>query len=158
MANGEQMECSTHIDKVVWTASGQTVHSPMNVIPLKGYDIILGVKWMSSVSPVTFDYSQQSIIVNWNNQKATLQQAYQAPKAELTTGIKSQPKFHQDEAFFLIQLTTINKEHGDLESVPPEIQSLLDQYSDLFEIPQQLSPPRSHHHNIPLKDGSQPIA
>lgn len=46
VANGEKVRCETVLDEVKWQMSNHTFTSEMNVIPLGGYDIILGVKWM----------------------------------------------------------------------------------------------------------------
>jgi hypothetical protein len=42
--------------------------------------------------------------------------------------------------------------------VSPEIQSLLDQFSELFAVPQGLPPRRQCDHKIPLIPGAQPVA
>ena len=44
---------------------------------------------------------------------------------------------------------------GEESDTPAEIKSLLDQYSEVFEEPNNLPPVRSHDHCIPLKVGSQ---
>ncbi|GJW34264.1 retrotransposable element Tf2 [Tanacetum coccineum] len=41
--------------------------------------------------------------------------------------------------------------------VPSLIDSLLESYADVFEVPTSLLPKRSHDHKIPLKEGTQPI-
>jgi hypothetical protein len=41
--------------------------------------------------------------------------------------------------------------------LPPQIQHLLDEFSDLFEEPHNLPPSRSCDHAIPLIQGAQPI-
>lgn len=68
--------------------------SEMNVIPLGGYDIILGVKWMTTVSPVTFDYKDHSILINWKDQKIKLQQSAKTTTIQLIPDADEQPKFH----------------------------------------------------------------
>ncbi|XP_074346537.1 uncharacterized protein LOC141685327 [Apium graveolens] len=74
MANGQRMQCATEINRVSWTMSDHAFHCKMNVIPLGGYDLILGVKWMATVSPVTFDYQQNNILINWQGERLQLQQ------------------------------------------------------------------------------------
>lgn len=63
VANGEKITCFAVIKPVKWTMSGEAFAVNMSVIPLGGYDIILGVQWMTQVSSVTFDYSQGRITV-----------------------------------------------------------------------------------------------
>lgn len=132
VANGERILCSTVLEEVQWQMSNQKFSSRMNVIPLGGYDIILGVKWMSDVSPVTFDYKDQSITINWQNQKIKLQQASREPIVQLVIDMETPSKFHQEEAYFLVQLTAMDGEHGEFEDLAPEYQELLHSYADIF--------------------------
>lgn len=55
-------------------------------------------------------------------------------------------------------MTGINGEHGEIQDLAPEYQELLQKYIEIFAIPQDLPPPRSHDHKIPFKMGSQPIS
>lgn len=57
-----------------------------------------------------------------------------------------------------MQLTAINGEHEKMEELAPEYKDLLQQYADIFVVPQELPPPISQDHSIPLKLGSQPIS
>lgn len=41
----------------------------MNVIPIGGYDIILGVHRMPLISLVTFDYSNERVMINREGKK-----------------------------------------------------------------------------------------
>jgi hypothetical protein len=43
-------------------------------------------------------------------------------------------------------------------SVPPEIQSLLEEFSVMFAVPTELPPPRACDHSIPLVDGAAPVS
>lgn len=76
----------------------------------------------------------------------------------LITDAEEQSKFHQEEAYFLVQLTVINGEQCEMDKIAPEYHELLQQYADIFAVPQELPPPRSHNHSIPLKPDSQPIS
>lgn len=72
--------------------------------------------------------------------------------------MKSLTKFHEEEAYFLVQITVINEEKQFTEDLPSEIQNLINNYADIFAVPQSLPPRRSQDHSIPLKPGSQPIS
>lgn len=63
VANGEHLECKSSIDHLFWSMAGHKFSTHVNVIPLGGYDIILGVEWMSLASPVTFDYSKEQVTI-----------------------------------------------------------------------------------------------
>lgn len=46
---------------------------------------------------------------------------------------------------------------SDPQPVPPEVQSVLQQYTDVFEDPRTLPPSRLHDHHIPLQPNSAPV-
>lgn len=49
VANGDNILCSNIINVVQWTMAGEIFTAMTNVIPLGGYDLILGASWMSMV-------------------------------------------------------------------------------------------------------------
>ena len=52
----------------------------------------------------------------------------------------------------IVQLFTVEP------SLPvPELESLLEEFAAMFEVPQGLPPSRGHEHNITLKESTQPV-
>ncbi|GKF02365.1 hypothetical protein Tco_0029288 [Tanacetum coccineum] len=45
----------------------------------------------------------------------------------------------------------------DNQPIPTVLQPLLEEYANVFAIPKELPPFRSHDHKIPLKESTQPI-
>lgn len=60
----------------------------------------------------------------------------------------------------ILQLCTIRSTTTPtvVASVPPEIQSLLEEFSVMFAVPTELPPPRACDHSIPLVDGAAPVS
>lgn len=158
VANGEKVQCSTRVEGLTWKVDNNIFHGDLNVIPLGGYDIILGVSWMTEVSPVTFDYNQDSITINWQGSHLTLQQQSNHSQVKLLPHPSKLPTYHKEEAYFLVQLTAIDGHTEQQPPIPDYLQSLISNYEDLFALPQQLPPARSHDHHIPIKPGSQPAS
>lgn len=65
--NGEKLNCSSTTGLITWLMADKEFTGDFNIIPLGGYDLTLGVKWMAEVSPVTFDYHQDNISVHWKS-------------------------------------------------------------------------------------------
>ncbi|XP_074327173.1 uncharacterized protein LOC141665091 [Apium graveolens] len=120
------------------------------------YDIVLGVQWMTTVSPVTFDYSAGTITVNHQGRKVYLQQVKNPTKVQLKLN-RVNNKFHREEAYFLIQVSAIEGHHKITEKLHDNIAEVVQEYADIFATPSQLSPPRNQDHYIPLKPGSEPV-
>ena len=49
------------------------------------------------------------------------------------------------------QLYVVDKQGEDHELIPPNIEAILENFSDIFEEPHGLPPPSCHDHYIPLK-------
>lgn len=84
IANGEKLMCNRIINALIWRMANQTFNTNLNVIPLGGYDTVLGVEWMETMSPITFDFSQGQITISRNGEKVTLHQEEKAPELRLT--------------------------------------------------------------------------
>lgn len=158
VANGDHLSCSNTVEKLMWTMAGENFSTRANVIHLGGYDLILGVDWMSQVSPITFDYSGETITVNWQNKRVILPQY--SPTATVQVQLNgSKIKQNQEEAYFLVQVTSLEARVSPTKhtTLPTGISTLLQKYTDIFATPTTLPPPRNHDHYIPLKPNSTPV-
>lgn len=113
----------------------------MNVIPLRGYDIIQGVKWMQTVSPITFDFSAGQISINWQQQKVILLQDDVVPAVIVEPNIIKCFKYKNVEFYFLLQVSAIDNKPVE-STINVEIQKLLDEFEDVFATPTELTPKR----------------
>ncbi|KAL8102891.1 hypothetical protein AgCh_027425 [Apium graveolens] len=128
----------------------------MNVLPLGGYDIILGVNWMKLVSPVVYDFQHGVITVKWKGQRLELHSDLNASTGKIIATTNTEVCL-KDDVCFLYQVVSIEGETDARVKLPPRIEKILDHYSDLFEEPHGLPPPRTHDHLIPLKEGSNRV-
>lgn len=135
--------------------AGETFITDVHILPLGGYDLILGVEWMASVSPVTFNYVEETVTICTGEKVVTLPQTAQLPRVTLQLKPPSL-KATMEEAFFLVQVSAV--EETSSPETPrvtiPEIVELVKDYADIFAQPTQLPPPRKQDHHIPLKPES----
>lgn len=163
VANGEKLSCSSKIDNIKWCMAETQFEANMNIIPLGGYDMILGVNWMKTVSPITFDFGTGTINIKWIGKRLTLQQDDRCPNIVMEPSAGKVTKSSPDELYFLVQITALEAtaelgENAELQnSTSPGIQKLIEQYSDIFKVPVELPPKRSQDHFIPIKPGSKPV-
>lgn len=64
VANVEKLQCCSTFESATWSMANKFFTTTTNVIPRGGHDIILGVKLMKTVSPLTFDFVNGSITIN----------------------------------------------------------------------------------------------
>lgn len=69
---------------------------------------------------------------------------------------KLRNKYHGEQAYFLVQVASLDKQEGASE-MTSEVKELLDSYEDVFQTPSELPPKRMQDHHIPIKAGSQPV-
>lgn len=157
VANGEQLQCNSMMESVEWSMADKKFTSPMNIIPLGGYDIILGVQWMRSVSPVIFDFFKGSITINWKQERIELFSDDKILKIVTVPAVNKELKHNEDVVYFLVQITKKEKDKEGQPSQMTGVGQLISEYQDIFKVPTELPPKRSQGHHLAIKPGAQPV-
>lgn len=157
VANGDKLSCDTVSSNVKWSMATKEFTAAMHILPLGGYDMILGVQWMKNVSPVIFDFSKGTISINWQQERLTLHPDNRMPNITIEPEATRNIRYNSEEVYFLVQITTIDTNKEEKVKASEEIRTLLEEYSDIFSTPKGLPPARAQDHSIPIKQGSQPI-
>lgn len=140
--DGNSMPCLAEIPLAVWSVQGFQFHSNLKFLPLGSFDIILGMDWLEAFSPMKVHWADKWISIPYGNRQILLQ------------GLPPEQPSGQ-----LLQFLHVACADDDTTTtVCLEIQSLLDQFSVLFAMPQGLPPRRQCDHKIPLVPGAQPVA
>lgn len=117
--------------------------------------MVLGVQWLKTLGPVLTDYDQ-----------LTMKFVKDGQLIQLSGEPKPQPEeasLHQlwrlvstnsIATLFELQIVTPTPAQPPPTHHPDLLQPLLQKYSNLFDQPQKLPPPRSTDHHIPLLDGA----
>ena len=105
------------------------------VLPLDGYDAILGMPWLKEVNPD----------INWKDGSISLRSTCMAVSSDTSMV----PLSESDQV----------KLDKSLEGVEPKLASLVRKYEDVFreELPKGLPMKRPIEHKIDLKPGSEPV-
>ena len=141
VANGNTLHCTTHIPAAIWFLDSVQFQSDLKVLPLSTYDMILGLDWLEKYSPMKVHWGQQWISFAYQGSTVLIQGSDAAV-------------LPPDTVIELCQVTSVVSE---VQRFPADIQALLDQYADLFEIPTSLPPRRQCDHSIPLVEGAAPV-
>jgi predicted aspartyl protease len=170
VGNGTHIQCSGLCPSVPITLQHNLFHIPFYLIPIEGADVVLGMEWLRNLGEIRADFSIPSISFIYNNNTITL--------TGDTTSIPQHASFHQIchllhtdsvAALHLLSCTDTNdrnKPNSDelsttgkpqTEPLPPEIETLLHQFSSVFSKPHGLPPSRLHDHHIPIFPNTPPI-
>ena len=130
VANGERLQSSGVCRAVRVIIGGEPFNIDVFVIPLEGYELVLGYRWLRSLGSFNWDCARQRLSF-WNGGRRVRLVGKGAP---------SRPRLAAAVAAI------------------DYLQLLLDSFADLFEPPTTLPPSRSFDHHIHLLPGTAPVA
>ncbi|WVZ69878.1 LOW QUALITY PROTEIN: hypothetical protein U9M48_018599 [Paspalum notatum var. saurae] len=147
VANGDILSCSTELKQVRWSIQSCHFQADLKVLPLSHYDMIVGMDWLEQFSPMKMHWA-----LKW----------LQIPLAGKTLqGLL--PENHQFPAGTVVQIFSMDPvisaplPDGGKDTIPAEVQPLLQEFASVFETPTALPPSRSCDHSIPLIAGATPV-
>jgi hypothetical protein len=142
VTNCQVICCTSEVKQATWSVQDQEFTSDFKVIPLPYYDMVLGNDWLEAHGPIKVDWLHKWMVITMNREQVHL------------CGLH-----HSLPAHSLVELYLMSDHQPDLKQsqLPPQVQQLLDEFSDLFEEPPSLPPSRSCDHTIPLIQGAQPV-
>lgn len=157
VAGGAMLHCCSEILNCEWTTQGHVFFTNLKVLELNNYDMILGMDWLMQHSPMTVDWTTKSLIIACAGTQIQLH------------GVRSdtQQCAHISSRQFreLNDRTTVSNlvqfcsvfalEHQ--EQIPNVVQTVLTEFSSVFDEPKGLPPIRQFDHTIPLLPGAGPV-
>lgn len=175
VANGNQLISQYECNKFSWQIGNHHFQTSVKTLPMGSYDLVLGVDWLGSLGPVTFDFKQLQMQFQHQGQVITLQgnQKPGKPRLQQMTVAQFVRSCQRQEHGLMFLLDVVEKPTGSLLSQQMiegaemskeciKFQGLLEEYDDIFQTPTGLPPQRdiehSIEHSIELKDGSQPFS
>lgn len=127
------------------------------MLPLACYDAILGIDWLAQHSPMEVDWKEKWMSFQYQGSKATLQGINPfIGKCETITNRDLATLIDQDKLWCLVEIQAVPAPKTS-ESLPSEVQALVDEFADIFQPPSGLPPKRASVHTIPLVPGAQPF-
>jgi hypothetical protein len=127
IADGSLVPCSLGFRALQWEVQDMVFQSDFLVMPLPFYDMILGMDWLASYSPMQIDWEHKWLILPYGQSSVRLQ----GQLAELPVGS-------------VIQVAAVYSD-SDIPStsaLPPEVSQLLDEYQSVFAPPTGYPPAR----------------
>lgn len=143
VANGTLVVCSHQLLQAHWYIHEYEFVSDIKFLPLPCFDMVVGMDWLSSFSPMRVDWAQKWLTIPYNGHNVRLQgQSQVIPNCTVIELLS-------------LETSATPVQHSNLH---PRIQSLLQQYVSVFSDPIGLPPNRECDHRIPLVPGAQPFS
>jgi hypothetical protein len=129
VANGERVDCPDLFRDTPFTIEGETFRTDFYALPLAGYDVVLGTRWLATLGPILLDFSTLHMAF-WLRDHRVCRQGLAGPARPL-----------------LAQL--------DIDGL---LEAVLDEFSPIFAESVGMPPPRAKDHRITLVPGAAPVA
>uniref|UniRef100_A0ACD5ZI35 Uncharacterized protein n=1 Tax=Avena sativa TaxID=4498 RepID=A0ACD5ZI35_AVESA len=115
VAGGGILQCTSYIPNCSWMCGNMEFSLAFKILPLNGYDGILGMDWISSHSPQ---------IIDWQHEWLALQ--YQGSWKCLQGNVPI------DHEYRVIEIQLLQDTPVATKPLPTDIQSLLDAFASVF--------------------------
>nr|GEU29625.1 hypothetical protein [Tanacetum cinerariifolium] len=113
--------------RFTWKLKEETFVTDVMLLPLGGYDMVLGIQWLSTLGDIKSNFKDLRMDFIYNNKKIVL---------------RDMPAF--------------GEQRND-KVLKHELTQIMENFSDVFEDPYELPPKRNHDHRIPLILGTSPV-
>jgi hypothetical protein len=158
VADGRTFVSKYCVPKCKWLCGGLTFTTDFKVLPLGGYDIILGMDWLECHSPMEVHWAEKWLEFDYNHRRVQLQGVQ--PKIQTChslTCFQLGSLIRQEVVEQLLELQGVESMDTATVLIPESIKQVVDQYQHLFLKPTGLPPKRAIDHAIELLPGAQPF-
>ncbi|CAA7045066.1 unnamed protein product [Microthlaspi erraticum] len=125
-------------------------------LDLGSADIILGVRWLSTLGKCQMDWSTHELAFKYKDRCVTFcgDPSLHGTKLSLKTlETKYEKQLRKKDYGITLHSHIVDEKI----TTPPSLKLILQKYEDLFEVPTQLPPVRNREHAINLTHGTNPI-
>lgn len=158
VAGGGTLTTTSFIPSCPFTIQKIKVQSDFNVLPLKGYDIVLGVSWLKQYNPTTFDWVARTLALTKDKVEHIFYDHLLPAKRPNVTAKKCSQILRKGASGYILQFIYVQDQEVIKQAEPPKwpatTAKILAEHSDVFEAPKRLPPKRSCDHKIILKEGA----
>lgn len=129
------LACNAILPQAFWFIGDVPFYSDLKILPLTAYDIIIGIDWLETFSPMTMHWQQKWMQIPYNNQSVVLQ------------GVLLD---YREEILVRLCLLSPSMQESDISLIPADVQVLIDQFAGLFDETSTLPLSWACDHEIPL--------
>ncbi|CAL1400338.1 unnamed protein product [Linum trigynum] len=134
ITDGSPLECLGNLENVPLHIQGTTFPVNLHAISLSGFDIVLGVQWLATLGTVQCNWKTLELEFFWKGK------IHHLNDINKDTPSKVDLKCITEEEIQLLAICIPITSEDPLRQVPPELHSLIREFGDLFEEPDQLPP------------------
>ncbi|KAK8931221.1 hypothetical protein KSP39_PZI016563 [Platanthera zijinensis] len=161
VADGNRLTSAYSCSNFPWRMQGRDFAADMLTLDLGGCDMVLGIQWLVTLGPIVWDFNKLRMEFTMSGNKVSLRGGSRPPTDIITrrqlAKLVQRPAELSMLGICLLQNQPDKPPPAPLQH-PPELQTLLAEFANLFGTPTGLPPSRSHDHHIPLQPNTPPIS
>ncbi|OIW01863.1 hypothetical protein TanjilG_07158 [Lupinus angustifolius] len=167
VGNGERTYCTGLCKETPINLQQQLFTIPFYLLPIQRADVVLGIEWLSTLGPVTSDFSVPSMTFTHDHKPITLTGQH-SHTPTLASFHQLRRLSNMDAIAYIFYITIYPQATMHTLAVPepdtnnpitdlhPDIQTLLQDFDNVFTNPTGLPPPRPHDYKIILLPNQPP--
>ncbi|KAJ4753988.1 polyprotein [Rhynchospora pubera] len=159
VANGNKMVTELECKALQFSLQGHEFEKDMRVLDVKGYDVILGLDWLTELGPMMVDWGQGCIQFKRNNKDVKLQVCDEVAEIRLYEGqVNPAEEIKKGSEVLVAHLFKLEEGNSTQLLSNPKFDEILAKFSEVFQEPSALPPIRAVDHQIPLMPDAQPMS
>ncbi|RLN13205.1 hypothetical protein C2845_PM09G13910 [Panicum miliaceum] len=143
VANGMVLQCVAHVPQASWSVQSYSFVTDLKILHLSAYDMILGMDWLEFYSPMKVHWTQKWLAIPYENTTVVL--------------YGQLPELPEATVMQVCAVQSVAAGPVDVHLLP-EVQQLIEEFGELFQVSTELPPSRSCDHKIPLIAGAAPVS
>lgn len=157
VAGGGLLTSEYSVQHTPYVIQGNKFSSTFHVLPLHTYDIILGIDWMYTFSPVTLDLPLRILTVVHRGRTIQLKDHTTPPDKCVLDASDMKKLLAKSVLGCIIQIHALEQTVQQQNIVlPEEVEQILQEFQTVTAEPAGLPPSKECDHAIPLVAGAQP--
>ncbi|XP_077225809.1 uncharacterized protein LOC143859017 [Tasmannia lanceolata] len=150
VANGETLHSEGRCTDVRLNLQGTSISTEFHLLPLAGFDAVLGALWLCTLGPIIWDFKKLTMEFKHEGRSCVLYGDRQKDVAVLNL---MEPIPQRGLLFHICAAQITPSGLGPINSSSSgPVHKLLQRYKDIFSEPKGLPPSRAQDHQIPLID------
>lgn len=109
VANGSKVINKSSCIGFQWEMHGERFATDLRLLKLGGCDIVLGVDWMKTVSPISFDFNKLEVTFEKHGRKLTLAGSLDTRICKIIIEKKLQKMFKSKQVAYLFSMQAIDE-------------------------------------------------
>ncbi|KAJ4801510.1 polyprotein [Rhynchospora pubera] len=157
VANGEKMVTDTTCQSLKFKLQGHEFERDVRLLAIQGYDMILGLDWLTSLGPMKIDWGQGSLEFCTEGKDVKLKVREETAEVKVIDGnLDIEKEVKKGSEVLIAQLFRVEEDKEE-KMLPIEWQNIVEEYHDVFKEPKGLPPKRTTDHKITLLPDAKPI-